>query len=366
MASQGERSRRVSLPGVAELLRPAAPAEPLKPRARRAAGSVTTEDHRLPVSAELLDVEQAPADAARYGFADRGGSSGGASGAARIWMQRRGQPDGAPATRRTMTTMVMNGPGADARPGDRPGFEVHLDVFEGPFDLLLALIAKHKLDITEIALSRSPTSSSPTSGPARTRGNWTRRAISWWSPRPCSTSRPPGCCRPARSMTRRTSPCWRPGTCCSPGCCSTARTRRSRPCWRADGRGRVRRFPRRVPMEPRFADLLPEVLLGLGPGSSRRSRPAALAPAQAAGGLRRAPARAATQRPRAGRASVAAGCAAAPGLVPASCPPTATAPTRSSPLPRPARALPRRVRRVRPDGPARRSVRELDSGDRRT
>ena len=26
-----------------------------------------------------------------------------------------------------------------------------------------------------------------------------------------------------------------------------------------------RRFPRRVPMEPRFADLLPEVLLGLGP-----------------------------------------------------------------------------------------------------
>lgn len=34
------------------------------------------------------------------------------------------------------------------------GFEVHLDVFEGPFDLLLALIAKHKLDITEVALSR--------------------------------------------------------------------------------------------------------------------------------------------------------------------------------------------------------------------
>jgi segregation and condensation protein A len=34
------------------------------------------------------------------------------------------------------------------------GFQVHLDVFEGPFDLLLALIAKHKLDITEIALSR--------------------------------------------------------------------------------------------------------------------------------------------------------------------------------------------------------------------
>src|SRR5215467_2247147 len=37
---------------------------------------------------------------------------------------------------------------------ERGGFQVHLDVFEGPFDLLLALIAKHKLDITEIALSR--------------------------------------------------------------------------------------------------------------------------------------------------------------------------------------------------------------------
>src|SRR3954463_3282614 len=33
-------------------------------------------------------------------------------------------------------------------------FEVRLDNFEGPFDLLLSLISKHKLDITEIALSR--------------------------------------------------------------------------------------------------------------------------------------------------------------------------------------------------------------------
>ncbi len=32
-------------------------------------------------------------------------------------------------------------------------FEVHLDNFDGPFDLLLGLISKHKLDITEIALA---------------------------------------------------------------------------------------------------------------------------------------------------------------------------------------------------------------------
>lgn len=34
------------------------------------------------------------------------------------------------------------------------GFAVRLDNFEGPFDLLLSLIAKHKLDITEVALAR--------------------------------------------------------------------------------------------------------------------------------------------------------------------------------------------------------------------
>ncbi|MFH9432268.1 segregation and condensation protein A [Streptomyces sp. NPDC017615] len=33
-------------------------------------------------------------------------------------------------------------------------FKVRLDNFEGPFDLLLQLITKHKLDVTEIALSR--------------------------------------------------------------------------------------------------------------------------------------------------------------------------------------------------------------------
>jgi segregation and condensation protein A len=33
-------------------------------------------------------------------------------------------------------------------------FEVHLENFTGPFDLLLGLIAKHKLDITEVALAQ--------------------------------------------------------------------------------------------------------------------------------------------------------------------------------------------------------------------
>ncbi|MFT4136155.1 MAG: ScpA family protein [Microbacterium sp.] len=44
----------------------------------------------------------------------------------------------------------------EAAPGtaDDEGFRVSLGVFDGPFDLLLSLISSHKLDITEIALSR--------------------------------------------------------------------------------------------------------------------------------------------------------------------------------------------------------------------
>src|SRR4051794_23304689 len=46
-------------------------------------------------------------------------------------------------------------PAEDAQPGQvatSTGFQVRLDVFEGPFDLLLSLISKHQLDVTEVAL----------------------------------------------------------------------------------------------------------------------------------------------------------------------------------------------------------------------
>ncbi|MFJ9089589.1 segregation and condensation protein A [Streptomyces sp. NPDC102384] len=44
---------------------------------------------------------------------------------------------------------------AVAEPGVDDGkFKVRLDNFEGPFDLLLQLISKHKLDVTEVALSK--------------------------------------------------------------------------------------------------------------------------------------------------------------------------------------------------------------------
>jgi segregation and condensation protein A len=44
--------------------------------------------------------------------------------------------------------------GGDTAEVDDNAFQVHLDNFEGPFDLLLGLISKHKLDITEVSLSK--------------------------------------------------------------------------------------------------------------------------------------------------------------------------------------------------------------------
>jgi segregation and condensation protein A len=41
----------------------------------------------------------------------------------------------------------------DAKNEVSSGFSVHLDNFEGPFDLLLQLISRHRMDITEVALS---------------------------------------------------------------------------------------------------------------------------------------------------------------------------------------------------------------------
>ncbi len=51
-------------------------------------------------------------------------------------------------------TEVMDPPVPLEGAAESAAFEVVLDNFEGPFDLLLSLISKHKLDITEVALSR--------------------------------------------------------------------------------------------------------------------------------------------------------------------------------------------------------------------
>ena len=48
-------------------------------------------------------------------------------------------------------TLLDDGPVTTAAP---PRFTVRLDNFEGPFDLLLQLIGRHQLDVTELALHR--------------------------------------------------------------------------------------------------------------------------------------------------------------------------------------------------------------------
>ena len=54
---------------------------------------------------------------------------------------------------------MQSGPVDDTAPtgeadGPTTGFTVHLEVFEGPFDLLLSLIAKRQLDVTLVALAQ--------------------------------------------------------------------------------------------------------------------------------------------------------------------------------------------------------------------
>jgi segregation and condensation protein A len=161
-----------------------------------------------------------------------------------------------------MTTTMIDEPG-EARPAS--GFEVHLDVFEGPFDLLLALISKHKLDITEIALS-SVTDEFIAYIRAKADG-WDLDQASYFLvvaatllDLKAARLLPAGevddeedlALLEARDLLFARLLQYRAYK-------EVAAEIASR--MAAAGR----RFPRRVPMEPRFVELLPEVLLGLGP-----------------------------------------------------------------------------------------------------
>ncbi|WP_279367384.1 segregation and condensation protein A [Microbacterium testaceum] len=60
-------------------------------------------------------------------------------------------PDAEPASVPESTSIPEP---AETAGSDAPGFRVTLPVFDGPFDLLLTLISRAELDITEVALSR--------------------------------------------------------------------------------------------------------------------------------------------------------------------------------------------------------------------
>ncbi|MDO5737468.1 MAG: segregation/condensation protein A [Propionibacteriaceae bacterium] len=53
-----------------------------------------------------------------------------------------------------MSTKRARRGGREERPDQVAGFDVHLTNFEGPFDLLLQLIGRHELDVTQVALSQ--------------------------------------------------------------------------------------------------------------------------------------------------------------------------------------------------------------------
>jgi segregation and condensation protein A len=169
-------------------------------------------------------------------------------------------------------------PEAEDAPRGSNAFEVHLDVFEGPFDLLLALISKHKLDITEVSLSKV---TDEFIGYIKHRsGGWDLDQVSYFLlvastllDLKAARLLPSGEVEDeedlalleardllfARLLQYRA---YKEVAALFAGAMAAA----------------AKRYPRRVPMEPRFAQLLPEVLLSIGPAEFARLAARALTP----------------------------------------------------------------------------------------
>jgi segregation and condensation protein A len=177
-----------------------------------------------------------------------------------------------------MTTMVIGESGDAPQGHGGGGFEVHLDVFEGPFDLLLALISKHKLDITEIALS-SVTDEFIAHIRALADG-WDLDQASYFLVVAATLLD----LKAARLLPAGEVDDEEDLALLEARDLLFARLLQYRAYKEVAavlaGRMAVqaRRFPRRVPMEPCFADLLPEVLLGLGPAEFAAIAARTLAP----------------------------------------------------------------------------------------
>jgi len=152
--------------------------------------------------------------------------------------------------------------------GDAPrttGFEVHLDVFEGPFDLLLGLISKHKLDITEVSLS---TVTDEFIAYIRQRsGGWDLDQVSYFLVVAATLLD----LKAARLLPSGEVEDEEDLALLEARDLLFARLLQYRAYKEVAAvfAGRMaeaaRRFPRRVPLEPRFAELLPEVLFTIGP-----------------------------------------------------------------------------------------------------
>ena len=172
---------------------------------------------------------------------------------------------------------VDNGSRAQA-PSSTPGFEVHLDVFEGPFDLLLALISKHKLDITEVALSQ--VTDEFIAYISQRSDGWDLDQVSYFLVVAATLLD----LKAARLLPSGEVEDEEDLALLEARDLLFARLLQYRAYKEVAGvfaarmTAAARRFPRRVPLEPRFAELLPEVLLGLGAAEFARLAALALAP----------------------------------------------------------------------------------------
>src|ERR1700751_2900705 len=166
--------------------------------------------------------------------------------------------------------------------GDAPhgasAFEVHLDVFEGPFDLLLGLISKHKLDITEVALSK--VTDEFIAYIRQRSGGWDLDQVSYFLVVAATLLD----LKAARLLPAGEVEDEEDLALLEARDLLFARLLQYRAykevagVFAAQMTAAARRFPRRVPLEPRFAQLLPEVLLGLGPAEFARLPPLPLTP----------------------------------------------------------------------------------------
>jgi len=162
--------------------------------------------------------------------------------------------------------------------GSGTGFQVRLDVFEGPFDLLLGLISKHQLDVTEVALSKVTDdfiAHIRALGGAWDLGQATEFLVVAATLLDLKAARLlPGAevedeedlaLLEARDLLFARLLQYRAYKQAAAHLAGL---------WQAE----TRRFPRQVSLEPRYAGLLPEVLLGLGPAEFAALAARALAP----------------------------------------------------------------------------------------
>ncbi|HEX5495064.1 MAG TPA: segregation/condensation protein A [Mycobacteriales bacterium] len=157
-------------------------------------------------------------------------------------------------------------------------FQVHLDNFTGPFDLLLQLISKHQLDVTEVALSQVTDefiAHIRAAGASWDLGQATEFLVVAATLLDLKAAR----LLPAAAVEDEEDLALLEARDLLFARLLQYRAYKEVAAWfRQAESAQARRHPRAVTMEPRFASLLPEVLLGLGPEQFARLAEEALAP----------------------------------------------------------------------------------------